>query len=264
MKRQQENVKDISEHSDGGNGKEIVLVEQQHTFVPTIDLVYGQLKAVDELYRKVMKQNEHYGRIPGTHKDTLYKSGAEKLCQMFHLVAKVEDKEIVNLPGNHREYIVTIGLFQRENGRFCGQGVGSCSTMETKYRYRSVYQAGKKAKVENPDIADLYNTVYKMAYKRALVSATITATGVSDIFTQDVEDMNLEPARTEHPAKHAQQNPADRLTEIPDDLKAYFRKQELSKKAVWEICQKYNWNFDKIKQIFLSDANESSDEDIPY
>jgi hypothetical protein len=43
-------------------------------------------------------------------------------------------------------------------------------------------------KVENENPADHYNTVLKMAKKRAFVDATITATAASDIFTQDIGD----------------------------------------------------------------------------
>jgi len=43
-------------------------------------------------------------------------------------------------------------------------------------------------KIENPDIADTYNTVIKMSKKRAYVDATITACAASDIFSQDAED----------------------------------------------------------------------------
>lgn len=42
--------------------------------------------------------------------------------------------------------------------------------------------------VKNPDVADLANTILKMADKRALVAATLIATGLSEYFTQDVED----------------------------------------------------------------------------
>ena len=35
------------------------------------------------------------------------------------------------------------------------------------------------------------NTVDKMAQKRAMVSATLSATGASEFYTQDVEDMDL-------------------------------------------------------------------------
>ena len=42
--------------------------------------------------------------------------------------------------------------------------------------------------VPNPEIADLVNTIEKMAEKRAMVAATLVATGCSDLFTQDMED----------------------------------------------------------------------------
>src|ERR1700689_5283264 len=43
-------------------------------------------------------------------------------------------------------------------------------------------------RIPNPDVADLVNTIQKMAQKRALVAATLIATSASEFFTQDVED----------------------------------------------------------------------------
>jgi hypothetical protein len=61
----------------------------------------------------------------------------------------------------------------------------------------------KIGRVPNPDVADLDNTILKMADKRALVAATLLATGCSDIFTQDIEDTvpprEVEPARDDAP-----------------------------------------------------------------
>jgi len=42
--------------------------------------------------------------------------------------------------------------------------------------------------VKNPDVADLVNTIQKMAQKRALIAPILIATNTSDYFTQDVED----------------------------------------------------------------------------
>ena len=42
---------------------------------------------------------------------------------------------------------------------------------------------------DNPDLADQYNTVLKMANKRSLVAAVLNVTAASDIFTQDLEDI---------------------------------------------------------------------------
>ena len=50
-------------------------------------------------------------------------------------------------------------------------------------------------RIPNPDVADVVNTIQKMAQKRALVAATLIATSASEFFTQDVED--LEPCGRE-------------------------------------------------------------------
>ena len=42
-------------------------------------------------------------------------------------------------------------------------------------------------RVENPDAADLDNTILKMAKKRSLVDAAISLVRCSDMFTQDVD-----------------------------------------------------------------------------
>jgi len=43
--------------------------------------------------------------------------------------------------------------------------------------------------IENPDLPDLWNTVVKMAEKRARVDAVLAVTGASALFTQDAEDL---------------------------------------------------------------------------
>ena len=44
-------------------------------------------------------------------------------------------------------------------------------------------------RIPNPEVADLVNTIQKMAQKRAVVAATLIATSASEFFTQDVEDI---------------------------------------------------------------------------
>ncbi len=61
-------------------------------------------------------------------------------------------------------------------------------------------------RAENPDPADQYNTVLKMAKKRALVDAVLTATAASDCFAQDLED--LEDGIEAADAKDAAAKPA--------------------------------------------------------
>lgn len=52
----------------------------------------------------------------------------------------------------------------------------------------SAVEGQSVGQVKNEDTADLVNTILKMAEKRALVAATLIATGLSEYFTQDVED----------------------------------------------------------------------------
>ena len=189
----------------------------------------AQVDLIQHMMKAVMRENEHYGVIPGTSgKPSLLKPGAEKLIMTFRLVPDIET-EVVEMPREHREYRVIVRL--SSNGIFLGTGVGSCCTMEGKYRFRKAdilcpecgqptiikgkedfgggwlcYAkkggCGKKwtdanapfagmlnSRVEHDNPADYYNTCLKMAKKRALVDACLTVTAASDIFTQDVEDM---------------------------------------------------------------------------
>lgn len=193
-----------------------------------IDDLLNKIALVQEVMGKVMKEGEHYGKIPGCgDKPALLKAGAEKLGMTFRLKANFEVDER-DLGRAHREYSVRCML---SDGNM---GVGSCSTMESKYRYRSAertcpscgkatirqskkderHPAGgfycwakiggcglqfeanderitgqQVGKVDHDNPADFYNTCLKMAKKRAHVDAIITATACSDIFTQDVEEM---------------------------------------------------------------------------
>lgn len=62
-----------------------------------------------------------------------------------------------------------------------------------------IVEGGSDEKVENTNPADVFNTVLKIAKKRAFVDATITATASSDFFTQDLEDIreNVEATKRE-------------------------------------------------------------------
>ena len=213
------------------NNNALVATPQAETLPmdPMMGLVELKKRAemVTEIKRQIMRDNVHYGVIPGCgSKPTLLKNGAELLCMAFKLApdAKVEIQDLGN---GHREYTVTTTLVSITTGTPIATGLGSCSTMESKYRYRGnelentgkpvpkeywnskdpavlggrgftakkdengawmIFRKGDK-KSENPDIADVYNTVLKMASKRSLIDATLKATGGSCEFTQDLEDM---------------------------------------------------------------------------
>lgn len=193
-----------------------------------------RIQLIQQAMKEMMIKDVHYGTIPGTKKPTLFKAGAEMLCSLFRLRANPRYTE-VDLGGGHKQYMFTIE-FTDGHGNFIGQGIGSCSTLESKYRWRKgegantgkplpkEYWELKKSpdpkknaqaqemlggkgffpkklddgswvifqnagdKTENPDIADVWNTVFKIAKKRAYVDGTLTCTGASDCFDQDLDD----------------------------------------------------------------------------
>jgi hypothetical protein len=199
----------------------------------SVENVMAQVRAIQELMKQAMKPGEHYGIIPGTSrkdkdgkemaKPSLLKPGAEKLSMMFRLSPTYTGQDCpVVYAGGHLEYRITCTMTNIRTGEVWGQGVGSCSSMETKYRFRNQktdtgepipedYKANKGhyralgfvaakddndqwiwaklERVEHDNPADYYNTVLKMAKKRAQVDAVLTCTAASDFFTQDLEDM---------------------------------------------------------------------------
>lgn len=191
----------------------------------SVQEVVAQVAKIQQIMTAVMKESTkeadgHYGIIPGTKKHTLFKSGAEKLALTFRMASTYSgDDSPVNYPDGHREYEIKCSLASIHDGRFLGEGVGVCSTKESKWRYRSE-STGKEVpgkywdkrdpellggpqfsakkvggkwvichRVEHTDTADYYNTCKKMAKKRAFVDAVISCLAASDIFTQDVEDL---------------------------------------------------------------------------
>ncbi len=101
-----------------------------------IEEIKSQVNLIQHVMKEVMRENEHFGVIPGCgDKPALLKPGAEKLMLTFRLSNDLE-VETIDLPGSHREYRVKVTIFT-PNGQRLGTGVGSCSTMESKYRFRT-------------------------------------------------------------------------------------------------------------------------------
>lgn len=160
----------------------------------TVQEIVARVEKVREVQSRVMRDGQHYGIIPGVPKPSLWKPGAEILGMVFRLDPQFESTETKD--GDHLTVTVKCTLYHQPSGARIGSGLGSCSTKESKYAFRTVWESvnGKQMKksVANDKLADQYNTVLKMAVKRAHVAAILFATCASEIFTQDVEDMDPE------------------------------------------------------------------------
>ncbi len=197
-----------------------------------IDLRIAELQ---QFVDKYLIEGEDYGTIPGTQKPTLYKPGAEKLCDVYgfqrlvEVVQRVEDWE-----AGFFHYECRFDLVSMATGILVAQGLGSCNSKEGRYRWRQATrhcpECGSEAiikgkddygggwlcwkkkggcgmqfpddtpeivnqeigRIENEDPFTLVNTILKMAKKRALIDAVLSATRSSGMFTQDMEDV-IEP-----------------------------------------------------------------------
>jgi len=183
--------------------------------VASYDELKAQVQKLDQFYRGLMTKGTDYGEVPGTTRPTLLKSGAELLRAWAGLIPSFE----VNSLGTEFErgiFNYQIKCALSKNGTLVGEGLGSCNSLESKYRYRWVNERNLPAgldqstlvskentnrqtggkwrsyRIENDTPHDLANTILKMAKKRAFVDAILTVTGASRIFTQDVEDMDTE------------------------------------------------------------------------
>lgn len=211
----------------------------------------SRMDVVQRFFKDVMIEGQDYGVIPGTDKPALLKPGAEKLCELYGYspMMKVveEDKD---LHSGFYMATVTMQLVSRKTGAIVAEGTGSANTHESRYRWRWLYpeklpagldpahlvkRSGNKKgggtwtqyRVENDDPFSLWNTVLKMAKKRALVDVALSATRSSGLFTQDPEafdkwvedggDGGEETGTRKPPVKTPQRRSAKGQADAPPD-----------------------------------------------
>lgn len=163
--------------------------QPQVQLVPTValDQIISAKKQLDKYITEGLEEGRDYGTIPGTHKPTLYKAGAEQVMAWFNcrpeyeIISEFHNDQL----GVHR-YAIRCRVINRATDKNLGEGVGSASGNEKKWK-----RAGD----------DLDNTILKMAKKRAFVDAALSTFGISDRFTQDLEDQE-KPAPKEQPQHH--------------------------------------------------------------
>lgn len=188
---------------------EMILGESRD--VQILDTVYllHRVERIREIQAKVMKEGVDYGTIPGCgDKPTLLKPGAETLLMAFEMAALPDQMSIQDLGGEDEvRYRVVAPIYHVPTNRLCGNGVGECSSMEEKYKWRKAicdeefnetdperrrlkyYRDGGTAKQIRTNKADVANTILKMSKKRAMVDGALTVTAASRTFSQDLEEI---------------------------------------------------------------------------
>jgi hypothetical protein len=131
--------------------------------------------------RQSLVEKQDFGIIPtkrGPSKPSLWKSGAEKIIGLLNITAhfpSLVDIEQSVLNGNVPDYIMVRCELHNSQGIVLAEGSG--------------------ARKLSQDYNDL-NKSLKMAEKSALINCVLKVGGLSDVFTQDLEDLTEVPPAT--------------------------------------------------------------------
>lgn len=145
-----------------------------------LDRVTDSMNKINQFQKVVQStllEGHDYGAaFSGSSKPSLLKPGAEKILMLLGLASEYE---IIEKIQDYEEgfFAYTVRCILTKGGQVITEGLGHCNSKEKKY---------------DSDKQDKYmlgNTCLKMAKKRAQVDAALTVGSLSNIFTQDLEDM---------------------------------------------------------------------------
>jgi hypothetical protein len=159
--------------------QEISLILDKQVSVDQMLTWYNDFK---KFVVSILKERVDYGKVPLNKEQTrwskeiLFKPGAEKLRMAYGLsldmqcIERIEDRK-----EGYCDY--TFKYIAYKNGYKVAEAEGSANNKE------------KGAQNQYQTMFDVKNSVLKKAQKRAYVACILQATGASEFFTQDLEEM---------------------------------------------------------------------------
>ena len=177
------------ETNGNGNGQLVEYQDAQSAVINPIDAAPQLFKAgldrrkenrktLMDWIRSSLVEGRDYGsiNIKGRQsKPSLFKPGAEKITAMLGLICRfpnLESYERAVLEGVHLDQVIIRCNLLNQIGEVIGEGVGARS-------------------IESQDQGDI-NKALKMSCKSAMIDATLRCAGISEVFTQDIEDMQID------------------------------------------------------------------------
>ena len=166
----------------------------------------AQASALAKMVETQFHEGHHFMHIPGTPMSQrphlcdpgagLIMTGYKVRTGAYRLLESVWDDE-----NDHYSLAVEVSLVHIASGVVVSTGVGAATSHEVKYAYRWVKMeevpagldrsllptrirkdGARMYRVDNPDLGDLYNTLWKMAAKRGEGDATLKLPGCSELF----------------------------------------------------------------------------------
>lgn len=215
-------------------------------FKQTLDNREKTRKALIAHIQKALVDGIDYGSVPtkrGLSKPSLRKPGAEKICGMLGVTVAFPNSNLYEESAAQGAKISSVILrcqLQDSCGRTLAEGIGA-------------RDLGK-------DYGDLNKTL-KMAAKSAHIDATLRLAGLSEVFTQDLEDLaretqeRIEPAQKQAPAQQA----APKFEGIGESwrrrIEATIQNYGLDRARV-KNWVKAKWNIDHFADLTKQQASE--------
>ena len=208
--------------------------------VQEISAVMRKIEQFQKVVQEQLKQGHDFGVIPGTKKPTLLKPGAEKILMLLGLRSEFEVLDSTrDFEKGFFQYQVRAKLYK--GNMLITEGLGAANNREKRYLRQDPFSVD--------------NTVLKMAKKRSLVDAALLVGSLSDVFVQDLDDLDLQGERVSTQRRYAtdqdgtiSKTQAKRMFEIAEGnaeivrhvLKEYeYEKSDQVKKTEYQdICSK--------------------------
>lgn len=199
--------------------------------------------------RRTLERDIDFGVIPGTKSPSLYKAGAEKICLAYGLVPHISlESKTEEWKESEKGEELFFGLYTMKcelhkigpNGvdYIIASGYGSANTFEK----RNGWNKGKP---------DAINSSIKMAAKRAMVGTVLSISGLSSMFTQDIEDADFETKANKNIAESGEFVDNKTVLKLIND--AVRTGNGMSKKKVQEILKSGGYAGEKGIQIKKED-----------
>lgn len=248
--------------------------------VKTVSDTLNKVKTLQSTLKNILVDKHDYGTIPGCgDKPTLLKPGAEKILMALGITSTYELIEHTeNFDGKgFFAYTVKCTLFK--NNAKITEGLGHANSKEKKWALEYVYEKDlpqgtdkellKKKKIEtskgtfykyeiDADANSKANTILKMAKKRSQIDAVLTVASLSEIFTQDFDDLPEEETPTTKPV-------IDKVKKDIKDASSEFHCADCGAEISSNVA---NYSLDKFGKMLCytcqKNQNKPTEDEIPF
>lgn len=229
----------------------------QEVDVKLVSETLSKVKSLQATLKSILVDGHDYGKIPGCgDKPTLLKPGAEKILMSLGITSSYELIEHTENFDGKGFFAYTVKCLLYKNGQKITEGLGHANSKEKKWAVESVYEKdlpegtdktllrkkefngknGTYYKYEiDADVNSKANTILKMAKKRSQIDAVLTVASLSEIFTQDFDDLEPIEEPTSKPT-------VDKVKEDIKNTQQYFCSEcgkEISQRVSQYSTEKY-------------------------